>query len=351
MKIYFLADTHFGCKGDNPQWLDDYVSYFDDVLIPYYKKNVKSDDILVHLGDVFDCRSAIGLNTITKVIYLFEKLSGIFNDIRIVVGNHDIYQKHSNEITSLHMLRYIPNIRIYFEPTLENVGSKSVLFVPWIEDREEQRKLLKKHSVDYVFGHLEIGGCVTNSKGVVMKSNDSIKSTDFKKAQVYAGHIHIRQDYKNIHYVGNPFSKDRGDIGNIKGFTILDIETGKTEFIENSYSPKFLKYDIHNILDKTVGEIRNEWKNNYIDIDVSSGDVIYCNFEPLRENLKDCYKEFRLNTTSTDREILFKNEDPEIKIEAKSSTALVYEYLSTADVDKSVKDMATKLFNKLKEKV
>ena len=99
-RIWFLADTHFGFNNDNEVWLDDLGGYFENVVIPLMRKEYRKGDILVHLGDVFDNRSTVGLNTLCRTIDIFEKMSEIFDDIRIVVGNHDIYNKSSNDITS-----------------------------------------------------------------------------------------------------------------------------------------------------------------------------------------------------------------------------------------------------------
>ena len=56
VKIWLIADTHFGLKGDDEIWLEDYFNYFNNDLIPYMKKNVGEHDILIHCGDVFDNR-------------------------------------------------------------------------------------------------------------------------------------------------------------------------------------------------------------------------------------------------------------------------------------------------------
>ena len=62
-KIWLIADTHFGYKGDDDEWLNDYVGYFEDTVIPLMKKEVGENDILIHLGDVFENRYILGLNT------------------------------------------------------------------------------------------------------------------------------------------------------------------------------------------------------------------------------------------------------------------------------------------------
>lgn len=346
MKIYFLADTHLGMKGDNPVWLEDCMGYYNDVLIPYFKEHVKPDDILVHLGDVYDCRATIGLNTITQSIKLFEDLSEIFNDIRICVGNHDIFQKNSTEITSLHMLRHIPNIKIYFKPEIDWIGKHTVYFMPWIEDLTEQKKLLLRSNADYVFGHLEVTGCITNSKGTKLKIDGALKFDDVEKSQVFAGHIHIRQKMRNVHYVGTPYHKDRGDLGDIKGITVLDMETGETEFIENTYSPKFIKVNIYDVVDMTVEDLKKEWKNNYVDFVVKGADMLMCNFEPLREVMKDTYKEFNLVCDNT--ETVLKQDKIDLST-TKSSNELLEDYLDQIDVSDSVREGVKKRVEKFKE--
>lgn len=337
MNTYFITDTHFGMKGDSPIWLDDCIGYFKKVFIPYVKEHVKPEDCLISLGDVFDNRSNIGIETICRVIELFEEFSEIFSQIIIIVGNHDIFKKHSNDITSLNMLKHIPKIKIVYKPEVMNLGGKNILMLPWIEEVEEQKKLIKSHNVDYVFGHLEIGGCVTNSnKGMVLKTNNSIESKDFKKAQVYAGHIHIRQDYKNIHYLGNPYHKDRGDIGNTKGITILNIESGRTKFIENTFSPKYISVDIHDILDTTIEELKPQWKNNYVDLVVDSKEVTECNFETVRELLKDYYREFKVDSKNK-QPLLQTTTDIELS-ESKSAIDHIDEYINQLDIDDDEKE-------------
>lgn len=345
-KIYLTADNHLGMKGDNPIWLEDCFGYYNNVFIPFCRTHVQPDDVLVFLGDVFDNRSNIGLETITLSIKLFEDLSNIFKDIRIIVGNHDIFKKHSNDITSLNMLKHIPHVSIYYEPKVEKISNKKILFVPWIEDVEEQKKIISSHNVDYVFTHAEIGGCITSSKGTILHTNNSIQSTDFKKSHVFAGHIHIRQDYKNISYVGTPYHKDRGDINNKKGFTILDVESGRTKFVENTYSPKFLRVNGYDIMDKTVSELKEEWKNNYIDLVIKNTHVPLCRFDMLRELFKNVYKEF--NLVPDNSEVIVENNAIQLS-ESKSMNELIDDYLVNYDLDDEIKNNIKKKIEKYNE--
>lgn len=279
-----------------------------------------------------------------RVIELFEKFSEIFNDIRIIVGNHDIFKKSTNDITSVNMLKHIPNVKIYYEPSVEVIDGKTVLFNPWVEDLEKEKSLLSGVDVNYIFGHLMIGGAkMTDRSGMKVSAVSGINMKDFKSAQVFAGHIHIRQDNKNIHYVGNPYSKDRGDRGNVKGLTILNVKSGKTEFIENTYSPEFVKDSIYDIINLTINDLKKRWKNNYVDLHLKGCDITRCSFDDLRECLNGVYKSFNPvgdNTvleTESSRQIEFKD--------AKTSNDYLNEFIDSQDLDDDFKRLVMEKIN------
>lgn len=349
-KIWLIADTHFGLKGDDEDWLEDYIGYFENVVIPLMKSEVGKDDILIHCGDVFDNRSNIGLNTIYRTIRIFEEFSKIFNDIRITVGNHDILRKSTNDITSINMLKYIPHVKVYYTPEVDVIDGKTCLFNPWVEDPAKEKEILAGVNVDYVFGHLEIGGSKMASRtGVKIDFQGGVKPSDFKNAQVYAGHIHIKQDNKNIHYLGNPYHKDRGDRDNEKGITILDIKTGKTRFIENEVSPRYMKEYIYDLLNMTVGELKERWKNNRIDLHMKDVDYSRCHFDDLKEALGNCYRSFEPHGDITTTELNLSG-DVDFN-DAKSSDEYIDDFLHNQDVDenmmKGVKEKMDEYRNRL----
>lgn len=349
-KIWLIADTHFGLKGDDQEWLDDYTGYFEKVVIPMMRKEVGENDILVHCGDVFDNRAIIGLDTINRVIRIFEQFSEIFKDIRITVGNHDAYNKTTNDITSVNVLKYIPNVKIYYVPEIEVIDGKTVLFNPWVEETDVQRKLLSKVSVDYVFGHLEIGGSqVASRSGVKNVFQGGVKASDFKNAQVYAGHFHIRQDNKNIHYIGSPYHKDRGDRGNAKGITILDFDTGETRFIENEVSPRFMKESIYDLINLTVGQLMERWNNNRIELHMKSSDLVRCNFDDLKEAMCRCFKSFDAKGDEVISEVEKVNEAS--FNDAKSSDDYMDDYLGNQDVSDDMRKRVWEKMNEYKERL
>lgn len=348
-RIWFLADTHFGYKNDDEIWLDDLGGYFENVVIPLMKKEYKDGDILVHLGDVFDNRSTVGLNTLCRTINIFEKLSEIFEDIRIIVGNHDIYNKSSNDITSIRIIERIPNIKVYGKPEVDVIDGKKILFNPWVNSLEDENKLLSSVDVDYIFGHLDVNGCLLNTKGSRSMSANSIDSKNFKESVVFAGHIHKKQDYKNVHYVGSPYQLKRGEIGDACGITILDIKSGKTTFYENTYSPKYKDFSIYEILDKTIGDLKDEWNNCHIDLTVKRSDVIQCKFNTITDELNGYFREFTIHTVDDDM-MIERTENETDSVERKSADEYVKEWFKDNDIEGKRLERMMELYTKYKEK-
>ena len=71
--IAIINDTHFGIRNDSIYFLDKSLEYFETVVFPYIIKNdIKN---IIHLGDFFDRRKYINLNTLKVFqysIYLLE---------------------------------------------------------------------------------------------------------------------------------------------------------------------------------------------------------------------------------------------------------------------------------------
>ena len=269
MRIWMIADTHFGFKNDDEKWLNEFTNYFYNIVFPLLKENAEEEDILVHLGDIFDNRKFVGLKTLATVQKLFEDLTNIISDVRIVIGNHDIFNKNSNSITSVDILKNINGITIYKEADCCLIDGKQCLFLPWVNDVETEIELLKKYkNIEYIFCHSEINGA---DMGSGQKSNTNIKISDFNCKHVYSGHIHIRSNSGKVHYIGAPYHLTRTDINHEKGITCLDVKTGETEFYENTFSPRFMKINANDIDIKNFDtEIL---KNNYVDVYVKQSEA------------------------------------------------------------------------------
>jgi len=267
-RVWILGDMHLGVRSNSIEWLKIQQDFYEDMFIPTLKENVKEGDILLQVGDSFDNRQSINLKVLHYAIDLFERLAAIL-PVHVIAGNHDIWAKKSNEISSIDALKWIPNLTVYKEPIVYNWGSKKVLLMPWrINPAHEVETLAEYPGAQIVFCHSEVSGVLLNSK---VKNINGTSTNSYKNYDaVYSGHIHYRQRKGNLRLVGTPYELTRSDINNIKGFDLLDLSTMEETFFENKISPKFVKLFLTNIYDMTLGEFKKRIENNFVDLYVPS---------------------------------------------------------------------------------
>jgi DNA repair exonuclease SbcCD nuclease subunit len=259
MKIALIADCHFGIKKSDAVFMESQLRFFKEQFVPELKTaNIK--DIFI-LGDVFDTRQTINVQTINIVIDLFKNILKDFN-INIIVGNHDMYMTTTTDINSLKILDVLPNVTVYEKQTVLTIDNKTILLQPWIIDYGTY--ILTEH-YDYAFMHADIigfdqGGGRLSESGLVAK--EILKHVD----AVYSGHYHngIHRQFekgKSITYLGAPYQLTRIDRNGIRGYHILDIASGERTLIENHMSMKFTRHVYPDINTSMV-------PGNVVDIDV-----------------------------------------------------------------------------------
>lgn len=300
MKIWLLSDTHLGCRSNSPRWLELIRNYFYEFYLPLVKKNAnKNEDILYHLGDVFDNRQNLNLAVLDLGIELFEELTKCFKEVHIIVGNHDIMRKNSNDITSVDCLKYIPKVFIHKTPQIikyeENGKVVKCSLMPWQSDRQEELDWIS-NKADYLFCHTEINGYQMTRSKYQLSENGNNASDFHNFTKVYSGHIHYRQmhDNTNILYVGNPYQMTRNDIGNDKGVYCLDPFTNEETFYKNEYSPVFLSYKISDVLETKLGEFKELVDKNFVDITVPSNYLGKYNMDKFLGEFEECAGSLKL---------------------------------------------------------
>ena len=130
-KILVIGDTHLGLGYPNSvdKWFKVHKEYFEDFLLPLVKRDLGPNDIVVHCGDLFDNRSVIPINILNFAQNLLEQISKIC-PVHILIGNHDLYTKSSNDVNTVKLYKYIPNVTVYEEPTRIDFYGKSILMLP-----------------------------------------------------------------------------------------------------------------------------------------------------------------------------------------------------------------------------
>ena len=284
-KILLIGDSHLslGYPNSVDKWFKIHQEYFQDFLLPLIKKELTSDDIIVHLGDLFDNRSVVPINVLNFAQNVLEEMSKIC-PVHVIVGNHDLYTKSTNDVNTVKLYKYIPNIYVYEEPTEIEFNGKSILMMPWVEKRKDQIQILKKYSgKDYLFCHSDLNGAKMHLTSVAHKNNDKIDIKEFSGyKKVRTGHIHIRQSVDNVTFVGSIFEMDRNDRDNQKGIFIIDTITDSEYFVENNISPRFKKVWVRT--EEDILSLDSVSTKDYIDLYISNSLLI--NNRKLRRKLE-----------------------------------------------------------------
>ena len=203
-KVAVCTDIHFGLKSNSLQHNQD-CSDFIDWFIATAKAN--GCETGMFLGDWSHQRAAINMQTLQYSLRSLEKLSAAFDRFYFIPGNHDLYYRDKRDIYSTEWARHIPNIQI----VNDWFSDGDVVIAPWLVGDDHKR--IPKLKGQYMFGHFELPHFKMNAM-VEMPDHGEIQVDHFGNFErVFSGHFHLRQQKKNIHYIGNCFPHNYADAG------------------------------------------------------------------------------------------------------------------------------------------
>ena len=236
MKIALINDNHICVRNDSPFFLDHILTFLENKFIPYLLEN--KIDTIIHLGDFFDRRKYVNFNTLSSVRKRFVEVLEQHNiQMHITLGNHDTYYRNTNDVNSIkEIFANNKNINLIDEPCDLQFDNLCLSVIPWItqENQEKSFQYIKNSSCRVLCGHFEIIGFQVISG---IKHTHGISASDLNKFEmVLSGHFHLKQNEKNIYYLGSQYQMNFGDVNWKKGFHVLDTSTMELEFIENEDS-------------------------------------------------------------------------------------------------------------------
>jgi hypothetical protein len=278
-----ITDTHLGVRNGSVEWLDIMKEYFRDFFIPLLKREKRDGDFLIHVGDVFDSRHSLNLLVMNEGITIFEEISKIM-PIVIILGNHDIYKKNSNDVNSVKVLKWIPNIKVLEEPEIMTISGKKLLFMPWRANHQEEMECISSNNADFLFCHTDVQGLRFNKSTVIDEGLDLSSLKSFRK--VYAGHIHYAQQKGNFRMLGCPYPMTRSDINNEKGIWCFDIINEEETYYPNTVSPKFIRVLFERLLEMEETEAKELFRNNFVDVLVDPKWSLVFPFSIFSEEMK-----------------------------------------------------------------
>ena len=205
-KAMVIADAHFGRSSNATQANQDNLDFLRWAID---EARAWGADQCIMLGDWFDNRTSVGVETMSYALRGLELLSEGFKKTWFISGNHDLFFKNRRDISSIEFAKHIANITVINEPTTIDGAT----FLPWLVG--DEHKSLCLTGSRYTFGHLELPGFLLNAR-IVMPETPHTPDVRLFNCQeaVFTGHFHARQIQKNICYIGNvmPFNfTDEGD--------------------------------------------------------------------------------------------------------------------------------------------
>ena len=138
MKICFLTDTHYGARGDHLAFDKQFDKFYTETFFPtLVERGIRN---VIHLGDMFDRRKYINYLTLRNCRkYFFDPLFDLGIKMDVIVGNHDVFYKNTNDINSPGLLlQQYSNLSAYNRPTELNFDGLDILM------RSEERRVGKE---------------------------------------------------------------------------------------------------------------------------------------------------------------------------------------------------------------
>lgn len=336
MKIMMMGDIHSG-KSLNEDLLEMQLEVFEWSINLAKKEKVNA---IIQSGDFFDKRQSVDFKALHNWKPSIEKLRKSKIPFIYVAGNHCFYHKNENDINSFRLL-FEPNKNwtyVIDEPV--EFKEFNLLVVPWMNKNTEQKdlKTIAKSKMKYCLGHFPINGFQL-VKGFVEKNG--LDSKTFKKfKKTYSGHFHLRDETKNITYIGSLTELDWNDYKNQKGIYILDTKTGKDKFYPHKrtlFEKIIIKHE--DDIDKIDAK---RYNNKRIKFELFIENSI--TVEQKIAELQEVSSKFEL----IDKYTIIKNMDVDIEFAKKEEVSDIFnEYIGNLTLSKTENKGVTKIFSEL----
>ncbi len=331
MKIALITDTHFGARNDNVNFNEYFYNFYEGLFFPYLQQNnIKH---CIHLGDLMDRRKFVSYRILKDFRERFiQPFNYLKINLHILVGNHDIYFRNTNDVNSLQELlgERHDNIHLYPEAQEVDFDGFPILMMPWINPQNEIYSfgMMDETKADTMMSHLEVVGFEMHGGHT---SESGFDKEQFKKFDtVFSGHYHKKSDDGQIYYLGTPYQMTWSDYNCSKGFHVFDTETRQLTRIVNPqkifekiyYDDTQEDYDGHDV---------DQYKSKYVKLVVVNKNDLY-KFDKFTDKLfkADCH-EVKIIEDFTDLDANTVSDD--IVENTQDTMTLLGKYIDDLDVN------------------
>ncbi len=340
-KIAVIGDIHYGVKQNSQAFLKYQLDYFEEEVFPILKKN--NVNTIIQMGDFFNSRKSLEINTIHWVKKRFlDPIRKENINLKILLGNHDVYYTKSNEITSLSILDEYENIDIIKTPTLLETDGFKYSMIPWLandEDVEDLKTFLNDNPHDTIFGHFEFKDFEV-VPGHRQENGLNKKLFRFYD-NVYSGHFHLKQSQDNIHYLGTPYELTWSDFNSDKGIYLLDTKTKIMEYHKNERTVHCKLFYDQDFQEKCIEDIAG-LKGKIVKVFVTNKD----DDEKFAEFIYELEKEAPSSFIIIDN--ISMGEEISVDDEGKGIFDVIRDYIKDSnEPDKKIEPILKRLYNEV----
>jgi DNA repair exonuclease SbcCD nuclease subunit len=213
-KTAVCTDIHFGLKSNSLMHNQDCSDFIDWFIAKAKEEGCETG---MFLGDWHHHRASINLQTLHFSLKSLQKLSAAFDNFYFIPGNHDLYYRDKRDIHGAEWAQHLPNIHVINDWFQQD----DVIIAPWLVGDDHKR--IQKMTAKYMFGHFELPHFKMNAM-VEMPDHGEIKVENFGGVEsVFSGHFHLRQQKRNVNYIGNCFPHNFADAGDAaRGMMVLE---------------------------------------------------------------------------------------------------------------------------------
>jgi len=337
-----FTDIHWGAHTNSEQHNQDCINFID-----WFCTQVKADpdiDHVIFLGDWHENRSALNVSTIKYSFDGAKMLDELGIPIFFIIGNHDLYYRHTRDVHSVFHFSALKNINIITEPTVCNDTYKPVLLCPYMF-HHEYPSLVRYTKLPVWFGHFEFQGFVVTGYNNVMQFGPN--AVDFEGPEhIFSGHFHKRQSYGNVTYIGNAFPTNFGDAGDSnRGMTVYDYVNNEVDLINWDACPMYIKTYISTLVDKKIDIPEGARVKCIADIPLT-----YEEINVVRQTFIDAYKLRELTIEDSDEiaNVLCGTEVDVSSDELVSVNDMMMQLLSSIDTEHIDSTLLISIYGQLK---
>jgi len=331
-KALCFTDIHFGLKNNSVQHNEDCLNFVDWAISVAKEQGCETG---MFLGDWHHNRSTINLHTLDYSLKALERLNEAFDNFYFIVGNHDLYYRDKRDVHGVTWAKHLKNIHIVDE-WFEQDG---VSIIPWLV--KDDHKRVSKIKSKYVFGHFELPHFKMNAN-VRMPDTGEINADQFNTIDyVFSGHFHMRQQSKNIHYIGNAFPHNYADDGDTeRGCMVLEWD-GEPTYHNWAEMPLYKTVKLSDLLNDPEKHLKpNMHVRVQLDVEISFEESTF-----IKETFVDTYKLRELAMIPMREEIGI--DEGEAEVAVLSVDQIVTDQIGKIESEAYDKSMLINIYNNL----